>query len=124
MLFRSEKKRARLGVVLSRMRGLDAERGGSFPEFQIEDLSAGLRRISDKTALGIDMISPADLKALPREAEMCLVEVMREVENSCAWPMQTPHVLITLLGKPDRGDRPIALLNMLYRVLDQGQKCA
>ena len=113
---RDKEKRARLGVVLSRLRGLDAEKGGSFPLFQIEDLNLGLSRIHNATALGMDLISPVDLKGLPCEAKQCLVEVIREVERLGAWPVQTLHVLIALLGKPDGGDRPIALLNMVYRI--------
>ena len=64
----------------------------------------------------MDMVSPVDLKSPPPGAKQCLVGVIREVKSACGWPVQALHVPITLMGKPDGGDRPIALLNMLYKV--------
>ena len=45
-----------------------------------------------------------------------LLDVLVQVETHMEWPVQTQAVLISLLGKPLGGDRPIALTGMLYRV--------
>ena len=68
----------------------------------------------------MDVWSPNDFKALPREAYDDLAAVFAQVEAEGKWPAGLSGVIVALLPKKeDRGplaQKPINLLPMVYRL--------
>eukprot|EP00959_Pyramimonas_sp_CCMP1952_P248995 5205088-Pyramimonas_sp.AAC.1 len=54
---------------------------------------------------GVDQLSPADMKRLPREGLLQLVQLFQACEARIAWPWQVLLVIGRLLGKKSGGDR-------------------
>eukprot|EP00973_Karenia_brevis_P087142 12082804-Karenia_brevis.AAC.1 len=68
------------------------------------------------TAVGIYLWSPAHLRKLLRKARKQLAEILQQVEKCPTWPSYLLYNMIVLMGKPQGGTRPIALMPMLYRI--------
>ena len=72
--------------------------------------------LNTNTAVGIDQWSPAQLRALSPEAKELLLNILQDIEKTRAWPGYTYYNIIVLMGKPNGGVRPIALMAMIYRL--------
>ena len=88
------------------------------------DIIAGNKQIKANTALGIDHWEGGFLRAMPEEFADRLATLLNRVEGVCAWPWSVLMSIITLMGKPNGGVRPIALLPMLYRQWTKARKPA
>ena len=62
------------------------------------------------------------LKAMSLEAKEGLAAILNMVEGCRAWPTHTMSNTIVLMGKPQGGCRPIALMPMLYRLWTKVRK--
>ena len=80
------------------------------------DLERGLKMLSTNTAVGIDQWSPGQLRALSPEAKELLLNILQDIETTKAWPGYTYYNSIVLMGKPNGGVRPIALMATIYRL--------
>ena len=50
------------------------------------------------------------------EVAQALADLLNSIEQKCAWPIQVLINIIVLMGKPQGGVRPIALMPMIYRI--------
>jgi len=80
------------------------------------DLVMAIKSIKKDTALGPDRLSPKELRRLPAERVDALLQLYLGMEEGICVPEVFKQALVALLGKPGGGERPIALLPMLYRV--------
>ena len=55
------------------------------------------------------------LKHLSIEAVQAILDIFHYAEKQAAWPDQLTFVLISMLPKSEKRERPIALLHLLYR---------
>ena len=69
-----------------------------------------------RTGLGQDSLGPQVLRSLTAAGLCAITEILNEVSRELVMPKQCYLSVIVLLGKPDGGLRPIALLAMLYRL--------
>ena len=72
--------------------------------------------LNTNTAVGIDQWSPGQLRLLNAEGKKLLLDILNVIEDSRAWPGYTYYNIIVLMGKPNGGIRPIALMAMIYRL--------
>ena len=56
------------------------------------------------------------MRPLPEPAKQALVDLLTQVEQELVWPATILLNLIILLAKPNGGERPIALIAILYRI--------
>ena len=75
-----------------------------------------IRSIKKDTALGPDQLSPRQLRRLPPEGVEALLRIYLDMEQGILVPEVFQQAFVALLGKPGGGERPIALMPMLYRV--------
>ena len=61
------------------------------------------------------MVASAAQSFEPRCQEL-LLNILQDIEKSQAWPGYTYYIIIVLMGKPNGGVRPIALMAMIYRL--------
>ena len=80
------------------------------------DIERAIGLLNSKTALGVDFLDVGWLKRLPQEAFADIAELLYNIENSGAWPIQASLNIIVLMRKPAGGVRPIALMPILYRI--------
>ena len=59
--------------------------------------------LNTNMAAGIDQWSLAQLCLLDDEAKGLLVEIVRDIEDSKAWPGYAYYNIIVLMGKPNGG---------------------
>ena len=114
--------------VQQAIRFLDAERRRDtwqdhWQPLELQQLNWALQRTPNRTGLGVDQVAPALLKSLPAEGKDAFLALLQQVETAGCWPLQLLNTAIALIGKPRTGlhpgvkdERPIALLNMPYRV--------
>ena len=76
-----------------------------------------LLKFPASTAVGADGWSPRQLAHLPAEAGATLVLQLTALKRTMVLPEVQEEAWAVLLDKPDGGDRPIALLPFLYRLL-------
>jgi len=93
-----------------------ARDGDELPEVTPADLPRAIKSIKKDTALGPDHLSPKELRRLPNEGVEALLHLYRQMEKGICVPEVFKQALVALLGKPGGGERPIALMPMLYRV--------
>ena len=67
-------------------------------------------------SIGIDWWEVEHLKSMTEEVAQAFADILNQVEEKVAWPVQTLLSLIVLMGKPNGGVKPIALMPMLYRL--------
>ena len=87
-----------------------------------QDVYNAIKTINTSTALGVDFLDIAWLKRLPIEACTDIADLLHEVENAGAWPIQSLMNIIVLMGTPNGGIRPIALMPILYRLWSRARK--
>eukprot|EP00973_Karenia_brevis_P006372 866497-Karenia_brevis.AAC.1 len=85
-------------------------------------VGAAIYVLKTATAVGIDLWSPADLRKLPNRALKQLADILKKVEETATWPSYLLYNIIVLMGKPQGGARPIALMPMLYRIWTEVRK--
>ena len=88
----------------------------SYPPVSAKDLMRAIRSIKKDTALGPDQLSPRHLRRLPMEGVEALLKLYLRLEQGILVPEVFKRAFVALLGKPGGGERPIALMPMLYRV--------
>ena len=81
-----------------------------------DDVTQAMKYLAKNTALGIDHWSPEEWRRLPTTTHQAMAELLNRVEAGMAWPRHIVHNIIVLMGKPQGGTRPIALMPMLYRI--------
>eukprot|EP00973_Karenia_brevis_P015282 2090076-Karenia_brevis.AAC.1 len=69
-----------------------------------------LHVLKTATAVGIDLWPPGDLRMLPKKALRALAHILAQVEQYATWPSYLLYNIIVLMGKPQGGTRPIALM--------------
>ena len=79
-----------------------------------EDVLRGAKLL--KGSIGVDWWEVDHLKSMPYEVAQSFAILLNCVEEKLAWPVQILLNLIVLMGKPNGGVRPIALMPMLYRL--------
>ena len=79
-----------------------------------EQITIGLKQFKNNTALGIDHWSPRELKGLPTEAHEELATLLNDIKQNRSWPRHILYDIVVLMGKPNGGTRPIALMPMIY----------
>ena len=62
------------------------------------------------------------LKLMNQEFAQWLAEIMNMIEANLKWPAQVLINIVTLMGKPMGGIRPIALMPMVYRLWTKCRK--
>ena len=90
--------------------------GDDLPAIDKDMVREGIKEINPKTALGLDQWDVAWLRALSDDALESLATIFNMVEAAIAWPTHILSNTIVLMGKPQGGCRPIALMLMLYRI--------
>ena len=83
----------------------------------LAELDKALYTFNNATALGADRISPSFIKALPYQGRMALAHLITTILRTCRWPWQVLCTEMVLLGKPSGGQRTIALIAMLARLV-------
>jgi len=73
-------------------------------------------KLRQGTGLGIDVVTPSMLRAMDEEGWDELTTIFQEVEQHMVWPILLAIAKVCFPQKPQGGERPICLLNMLYRV--------
>ena len=81
-------------------------------EIIAEDVLQGAKLL--KGSIGIDWWEVEHLKSMPQEMAHAYALLLNCIEEKIAWPVQILLNLIVLMGKPNGGVRPIALMPMLY----------
>ena len=81
-----------------------------------EDLEKGLKMLNTNAAVGIDQWSPAQLRLLEDTGKDLLIDILNDIENSKACPGYAYYNIIVLMGSPNDGVRPIALIAIIYRL--------
>ena len=87
-----------------------------FVPFTMEDLDKALYTLVDTTALGADFVSPRFIKNLPYMGRLQLLFIINFMLKRCMWPWQLLLNLISLMGKPLGGERPICVANFITRL--------
>ena len=82
----------------------------------VRDLRRAIYSLRPGTATGLDQWRPDELRLITREGLEQLLALYQEVERHGVWPTGIVANIITLMGKPKGGSRPIALMPMFYRV--------
>ena len=62
-------------------------------------------------------VGPREIKALSVEAKQLLLSILNQIVRTLVLPAQEFCVLLTFLWKSGGGERPIALLGLIYRIL-------
>ena len=93
----------------------------SWPAISPDVLSQLIAAKKSSSACGLDGVSIADLKSLPRSAIENVCSMYREAEDTGVWPSQLLMGRVACLAKTDEPRtvldyRPITVLGMLYRV--------
>ena len=88
----------------------------------LEDLDEALATMNEATGLGPDRFGPRFIKSLPKEGRQKFVDLLNQCEEQVAWPWQVYITLVCLLAKEVKGERPISLLTMLYRIWSRTRK--
>ena len=70
-----------------------------------------------KTAPGCDNIAPYDLRSMPVEAAEELLELLNQCEDQLCVPLQVLCYFMCAIPKATGGERVIALMAMVMRVL-------
>ena len=81
-----------------------------------------IKKLKSSTALGTDFWEVRYLKAMDEQALEALADLYNQIESDCTWPDKLLANIIVLMGKPNGGTRPIALMPMLYRVWAKARK--
>ena len=63
--------------------------------------------------MGIDQWSPVQLRLLDETGKDLLVDILNDIENCKAWHGYAYYNIIVLMGKPNGGVRPVALMAMI-----------
>ena len=71
--------------------------------FDLDCLDKATFTFKDKTATGLDRVSPGYLKSLPRQARVELAGIGQTILDVLAWPWQALLTEVGLLGKPAGG---------------------
>ena len=89
------------------------------PEINVHMLRNSLGGFNKRTAACGHGWSPPELLLLSDEALQGFVSILNLVEKLIALPAQDLYVVIAMLGKALEvaGDRPVALLGLVYRIL-------
>ena len=90
--------------------------GQELPDFGVEDLSRACRCFKAKTGIGTDCIHPRTLLLLPTAGLQAVVDMLKAIERSGAWPEHQRHIMYFLILKANGKDRPVGLLPSLIRV--------
>ena len=87
-----------------------------------EALRAAARTFKEKTAVGIDAISPKQFSWLSDVLLQRLAELLMELENIGVWPSQLQEAIVHLIPKAAGGRRPVGLLPSLVRLWERARK--
>ena len=99
-----------------------AKANQDLPKIMLEDLDEALATMNEATGLGADRFGPRFIKSLPKEGRQKFVDLLNQCEEQVAWPWQVYITLVCLLAKEVKGERPISLLTMLYRIWSRTRK--
>ena len=77
-------------------------------------LKAILFSLNPRRATGLDWWTVAELRALPDKALDELAAIIDDMERYLAAPLQAIFNLVSLIPKPDGGERPITLTSCVY----------
>ena len=91
-------------------------RGPAAPLIDIPTLKRALGRFHDSTGRGTDAWSPDLWKAQPPQSMIEMCDILNECRHSMLFPAQLYLVRIALNPKPKGGERPIAMLTLLFRL--------
>ena len=87
-----------------------------FPTIVPSQITDAIRRIKRDTAVGIDLWGPMELRHIQEASTLELTKLLNTIEATVAWLQHVLLNIVTLMGKPNGGTRPIALMPMLYRL--------
>ena len=99
-----------------------AKANQDLPKITLGDLDEALATMNEATGLGADRFGPRFIKSLPKEGRQKFVDLLNQCEEQVAWPWQVYITLVCLLAKEVKGERPISLLTMLYRIWSRTRK--
>ena len=80
-------------------------------------MERGLRRFASGTAAAATGWSPSDVLSMSTQAKQGLLEILKGVTEQVVLPSADLVILVVFLGKPGGGERPIALMGLVYRIL-------
>ncbi len=79
-----------------------------------------LKTYKPEAGQGADGWSIPALQALPKASHHCLVQIVETIYNHVLWPWQCLFSIVAMLAKAEgKGERPIALVNMLARIFEK-----
>ena len=110
-------EQAKLRQKIHDLRPEARRQAANWPQLTWDKVREVRKEFPAKTAVGVDGWSPKQLAQLPEGAGQALTMHLIALERSAVIPAAQAEAWIVLLDKPDGGDRPIALLPFLYRVL-------
>ena len=89
---------------------------GDLDPITAEMVLKAVKLLKKDTALGIDFLDVWILRSISHEQAQAIADLLNQCEHSLVWPIQTFINIIVLMGKPNGGIRPIALMPMIYRL--------
>ena len=104
--------RTNIADAIKRIKEAAAVAGG-LPKFSGAVIRNALALIKSNRAVSLDFQCGADLKELPQEAFDDLALVFDKIAEEGEWPMNDSYVPVSLIPKPDGGDRPIGVTPLM-----------
>ena len=75
------------------------------PPLTTNQVRSAIKGLKNDTAVGIDWWKPTMLKQLQPDALEKLTQLLQSIEDQVAWPEYILANIITLMGKPTRGNQ-------------------
>ena len=100
--------------LLASLKEAAIAQASQLPPISLEKAVSFFKKIPSK-APGLDGWTCEVLRHLSSEAVQAILDFFHYSERQAAWPDQLVFVLIALLPKSEKRERPIALLHILYR---------
>ena len=100
--------------LLASLKEAAIAQASQLPPISLEMAVSFFKKIPSK-APGLDGWTCEVLRHLSSEAVQAILDFFQYSERQAAWPDQLVFVLIALLPKSEKRERPIALLHILYR---------
>ena len=85
-------------------------------EVDTQQVKMAIKKLNAKAVSGLDVVTARELAALPDDALDELAGILSLINKSVAWPRQSMHHQIVLLGKPRGGQRPICLVAIIIKL--------
>ncbi len=102
-----------LGIEMRKLMK-EAKESGRMRRPKLKEVRQMLKELNDDRALGVDNWAPKEWQELPDEAIEALIDIIMMMEEEVAIPAQALLNIVALIPKPQGGDRPVALMSLVY----------